>query len=247
MRKNEFTKEEIKRLEELIKLRVTSARNDPKRSRQNMRAIGFYGSDYNISDMTIDKFHSLIDQELIKIVNDSSVTKQIKSEVISAKKQNMAIDFYCTSMKPVIFPDSEILILGTMPGKTSLKIQEYYAASSNCFWRVIEIIYNNGNRLADYNEKISCLKKNKIALWDVYETCVRNDSHDSNINNAKLNDINGLLSKYKNIRKVIFNGQKAASEYVPEVPYKILCSTSNSNTHNTLEEKLKFWGNALNL
>jgi hypothetical protein len=67
-----------------------------------MRAIGFYGSDYNISDMTIDKFHSLIDQEQIKIVNDSSVTKQIKSEVISAKKQNMAIDFYCTSMKPVI-------------------------------------------------------------------------------------------------------------------------------------------------
>lgn len=161
MRKNEFTKEEIKRLEELIKLRVTSARNDQKRIRQNMRAIGFYGSDYNMSDMTIDKFHSLIDQEQIKIVNDSSVTKQIKSEVISAKKQNMAIDFYCTSMKPVIFPDSEILILGTMPGKTSLKIQEYYAASNNCFWRVIEIIYNNGNRLADYNEKISCLKKTR--------------------------------------------------------------------------------------
>ena len=41
--------------------------------------------------------------------------------------------------------------------------------------------------------------------------------------------------------------KKAASEYVPEVPYKILCSTSNSNTHNTLEEKLKLWGNALNL
>ena len=70
-------------------------------------------------------------------------------------------------MKPVIFPDSEILILGTMPGKTSLKIQEYYAASNNCFWRVIEIIYNNGNRLADYNEKISCLKKNKIALCKI--------------------------------------------------------------------------------
>ena len=75
MRKNEFTKEEIKRLEELIKLRVTSSRSDQKRIRQNMRAICFYGSDYNISDMTIDKFHSLIDQEQIKIVNDSSVTK----------------------------------------------------------------------------------------------------------------------------------------------------------------------------
>lgn len=32
MRKNEFTKEEIKRLEELIKLRVTSARNDQKKN-----------------------------------------------------------------------------------------------------------------------------------------------------------------------------------------------------------------------
>ena len=76
MRKNEFTKEEIKRLEELIKLRVTSARNDQKRIRQNMRAIGFYGSDYNISDMTIDKFHSLIDQESLTILISSWSIKE---------------------------------------------------------------------------------------------------------------------------------------------------------------------------
>lgn len=64
-----------------------------KKNSTKYEGYWFYGSDYNISDMTIDKFHSLIDQEQIKIVNDSSVTKQIKSEVISAKKQNMAIDF----------------------------------------------------------------------------------------------------------------------------------------------------------
>lgn len=245
MRKDEFTKEEIEQLEKLIRLRVTSDRNSQKRIRANMRDIGFYGSDYGITDMTIDKFHALIEQGQIKVVINSTVTRQIKPKAISVAKPNKAADSYCTSMKPVIFPDSEILILGTMPGKISLKIQEYYASSNNCFWRIIETIYNNGNRLTNSKEKISCLKKNKIALWDVYEACIRNGSLDSNISGSKLNDINGLLSKYKKIRTVIFNGQKAALECVPEVSYMILPSTSNSNTHNTLEEKIKLWKNAL--
>ncbi|MBD3592297.1 DNA-deoxyinosine glycosylase [Bacteroides sp. GM023] len=245
MGKNEFTNEEIKQLEKLIRLRVASDRKNQKRIRKDMRTIGFYGSDYGITNMTIDKFHALIDQGRIKVISDFPATKQIKPKTISTKQEKITITSYCTSMKPVIFPDSEILILGTMPGKTSLESQEYYAASNNCFWKIIEKLYNNGNRLTDYNEKTSCLKQNKIALWDVYEACARNGSLDRNIGKIQLNDIDKLLSDYKKIRKVIFNGQKAASEYTPKIPYEILCSTSNSNTHNTLEEKISFWRNAL--
>lgn len=246
MRKDEFTKEEIEQLEKLIRLRVTSDRNSQKRIRANMRDIGFYGSNYGITDMTIDKFHILIEQGRIKVVNNTTVKKQITPKVISVAKPNKAVESYCTSMKPIVFPDSEILILGTMPGKASLEIQEYYASPNNCFWRIIEAIYNNGIRLNNYNEKLSCLKRNKIALWDVYESCIRDGSLDSDINNTKLNDINELLSKYKKIRKVIFNGQKAALEFIPDVSYQTICSTSNSNTHYTLEEKIMIWKNALN-
>lgn len=38
------------------------------------------------------------------------------------------------SLQPIIDENSEILILGTMPGKESLESEEYYASPNNSFW-----------------------------------------------------------------------------------------------------------------
>ena len=35
---------------------------------------------------------------------------------------------------PIIFDDSEVLLLGTLPGEVSLEKRLYYADESNYFW-----------------------------------------------------------------------------------------------------------------
>ena len=77
------------------------------------------------------------------------------------------------SFPPVIYDDSEILILGTMPGPESLQTEQYYTSAHNSFWKIIATIYNNGIALSNYEEKLECLRKNHIALWDVYKSCSR--------------------------------------------------------------------------
>lgn len=67
---NVFTKSEINELRELIRQRVKADRSTQKSIRNKMRAIGFYGrDDFDIVDMTVEKFDKLIADERI-IVTD---------------------------------------------------------------------------------------------------------------------------------------------------------------------------------
>ena len=164
--------------------------------------------------------------------------KNIKSRVLSIK-------YSCKSFKPIVFENSQILILGTMPGKESLMTGEYYASSSNSFWKIIETIYNNGNKFMNYKEKVSCLKKNHISLWDVYGQCDRKGSLDLSISNEVLNDIDAFLSEHSSIKRIVFNGRKAALAYLPKIRYSVLCSTSNSNSRLSFAGKVEEWKKCL--
>ena len=148
------------------------------------------------------------------------------------------------SLSPVIDKDSEILILGTMPGKESLRSKEYYAAPNNSFWKIMKRLFNSNMEFKDYEEKISCLKKHHIALWDTLQSCERESSLDSNIKEEEYNDIDGLLSRYPQIKKVVFNGKKAANYYKTRLPSSIAYSTSNACA-TEIGEKIKNWENAL--
>ena len=99
------------------------------------------------------------------------------------------------SLSPVIDKDSEILILGTMPGKESLRSKEYYASPNNSFWKIMKRLFNSNMEFKDYEEKISCLKKHHIALWDTLQSCERESSLDSNIKEEEYNDIDDLDRK----------------------------------------------------
>ena len=63
-------------------------------------------------------------------------------------------------LDPIVFKDSRVLILGSMPSVISLKKQMYYANKTNRFWKVLEAIYQE-------NDKIKLLKTSHIALWDI--------------------------------------------------------------------------------
>ena len=157
--------------------------------------------------------------------------------VISMKNAEMKK----VSFPPLIDEDSEILVLGTMPGDDSLRLNQYYASSNNSFWKIVNALFNENKGFADYKEKVACLKKNHIALWDVFSSCEREGSSDSNIRKGELNDIDGLLKRYSNIKKIVFNGQKSAKYYKPHIAYAIAQSTSNLNTRATISMKIEDW------
>lgn len=242
--KTKFTEQEITEIERLLTLLRFAPSHKQKNIRQQLRNIGFYISKYG-TGLTVERFRNMVATGKIKVIKNnvdrihkSKEKKNIKSRVLSIKSS-------CKSFKPIVFENSQILILGTMPGKESLMTGEYYASSSNSFWKIIETIYNNGNKFTNYKDKISCLKNNGISLWDVYGQCDRDGSLDSSISNEVLNDIDAFLSEHSSIKRIVFNGKKAASAYLPKIEYSVLCSTSNSNSRLSFAAKVEEWRKCL--
>lgn len=152
-------------------------------------------------------------------------------------------------LAPIDDPESEILILGTLPGKESLKIQQYYASGSNYFWRIISEVFNEAF-FVNNEERISFLHKHHIALWDVLKSANRITSLDSDIKNPIANDLKGFVDNHPKLRIICFNGKEAYNYFEKyfgfiDIPKAIrifsLPSTSSSNTHMTLNEKIRIW------
>lgn len=96
----------------------------------------------------------------------------------------------------------------------SLEEQQYYAHPQNRFWKLMGMFCNLDNlQELRYQEKLQTLLKNKIALWDVIQSCKRNGSLDSNIQNELPNDIPELLKQFPNIKIICLNGNKAYTAF----------------------------------
>ncbi len=68
--KNVFTAAEADQLRDLIKKRPHASRDEQKKIRNQMRAIGFYGrDDWGIQDCHLSDFEALIQSGQIKIVD----------------------------------------------------------------------------------------------------------------------------------------------------------------------------------
>ncbi|NLM09962.1 MAG: DNA-deoxyinosine glycosylase [Clostridiaceae bacterium] len=157
-------------------------------------------------------------------------------------------DLILRSFKPIINNESKVLILGTMPGAESLRQQQYYAHPRNFFWPFVYGIFNEKPE-AHYNKRIDFLKKKNIALWDVYKSCKRKGSLDSNISDEVPNDVAGLLNTYPNIKFVFCNGGTSEKHFrknvLPDIKrdifYMRLPSTSPANASISLEQKMQMW------
>lgn len=155
-----------------------------------------------------------------------------------------------SSFRPIIDNDTEILILGTMPGATSLARQEYYAYNRNHFWPIIYNLLDNTTVPELFDEKIKVLLKNKVGLWDVLEYCERKGSLDIHIKNHKENDFETLFQEYPLIKKIVFNGKESHKYFLRKfgqiegITYYVMPSTSPANTMS-FENKLKMWSEFL--
>jgi len=139
-----------------------------------------------------------------------------------------------------------------MPGKASLRERQYYAHPQNAFWRITAEILGF-DAASPYPVRVSMLKAHGVALWDVLKSCTRESSLDSDIDPATIvpNDFRRFFASHRHIRRVCFNGAKAAALYArhvqpnlpdaPAVEHLRLPSTSPANAGVPRAEKLRAW------
>ena len=160
--------------------------------------------------------------------------------------------------KPIIFPDSELLILGTFPSIKSFENEFYYSHPRNQFWEILSIIFND-KRPETNKEKINFLNKHKIALWDAVCECIRKNgnSRDDNLEILKPCEIDSLLKKHPNIKKVAVTSKTAErviKKHFKNSSYSILSSQliylpspSPLNARMNIKQKAEIWKKLLEL
>lgn len=115
---------------------------------------------------------------------------------------------------PVVDDHARVLILGSFPSVQSLAMRQYYANPRNAFWAITAELFGFDAN-APYDERQSALRSHHVALWDVLRQCRRVGSSDSAIDPKSLvaNDFSALFADYPTIKRVYFNGAKAAELY----------------------------------
>jgi double-stranded uracil-DNA glycosylase len=154
---------------------------------------------------------------------------------------------------PLSRKDAETLILGSLPGRKSLEMQQYYAHPQNAFWKLVAAVFEK-ETTTNYSQRKRLLTDHRIAVWDVLEAAERPGSLDSAIVHAtaEANDFRKFFRKHPRIRRVFFNGRKSEEIYrrrvlpeiaaeFPDIEYVALPSTSPANASMSFAQKLVRW------
>ena len=113
------------------------------------------------------------------------------------------------SFAPLSNPQARVLVLGSMPGLASLRLQQYYGHPQNTFWKIVGEVLGFDPELA-YELRTQALVERGVALWDVLASCVREGSLDADIDDASVvaNDFAAFFETHPHIVRVCFNGAK---------------------------------------
>jgi len=111
-----------------------------------------------------------------------------------------------TSFEPLIYQDSRVLVLGSIPSIESLRKRQYYAHDRNHFWQIVAGLFGEATP-SDYEGRKTLLRKHRIGLWDVIASCTRRASADSEIKAVKLNDIRSVYQGHAGIERIVCNGK----------------------------------------
>lgn len=116
-----------------------------------------------------------------------------------------------TSFPPIVWPDTRLLVLGSLPGEASLRATRYYAHPRNQFWRLIGAAIDRDDlHDLDYDARLVALRHAQVGLWDVVADAERPGSLDGAIRDAKANDLVALISRLPSLAAIGFNGGTAA-------------------------------------
>jgi len=154
---------------------------------------------------------------------------------------------------PIAATNARVLILGSLPGQTSLSLQQYYAQPRNSFWMIMGALFEAGPSRS-YEERCQRLMNRGIAVWDVCAAASRKGSLDSAIesHSVQANDFAGFFSTHQQLQQLAFNGVTAATLYKQHVlpylsadfrklPTLVLPSTSPAHAALSLKDKLTQW------
>ena len=148
-------------------------------------------------------------------------------------------------IKPVYDKNSKILILGSFPSVKSREEGFFYGHKQNRFWKVVSRIFEE-EEPESIEEKKSLLVRNKIALWDVIQSCDIVGSSDSSISNVVPNDLSVILNT-ADIKAIYVNGKTAHKYYKkytePVIKRPAIClpSTSPANAAWNIERLINAW------
>ena len=155
------------------------------------------------------------------------------------------------SFPPIADSRARVLILGTMPGKESLRAAQYYAHPRNAFWKIMGELVGAGLELP-YDMRVRKLKAAGIAVWDVLASCVRASSLDADIDadTMVVSDFESFYNAHPKITDVFFNGAIAEKFYRIHTQsrhlhralnYQRLPSTSPAHAGMRYAQKLQAW------
>ena len=157
-----------------------------------------------------------------------------------------------TGLAPLVSNQTRLLILGSFPGVASLQAQQYYGHPQNQFWRVLSAILCDIYAFSplkfgasSYQIRSEWLLSKKLGVWDVYATCERVGSLDSNIRQPVLNDFSMLKTLCPDLQAIAHNGgesfKHAKHTQNLGVPVFRLPSTSPANASWSFERKVAAW------
>ena len=145
---------------------------------------------------------------------------------------------------PIVFKDSKTLILGSFPSIDSFDKSFYYTHPRNQFWKILSALSNYP--INNRDQKIWLLKETKLALWDMVESCQRENSLDSSLEEIEVNDIAQFLEEHPSIKKVAFTGRLAEKlfkmhfDYL-EIETVYLPSPSSAYAKMSFEQKVEIY------
>ncbi len=152
--------------------------------------------------------------------------------------------------EPIVFKDTQTLVLGSFPSIQSFQKSFYYAHPSNQFWKILSSL--TGYPANTRDQRLWLLKESKLGLWDIIRSCSRENSLDSSLKEEEVNDISSLLERYPSIKKIAFTGRKAQTLFEKhydslKIERVYLPSPSSAYAKMTIKEKAAAYREKLNI
>ena len=158
---------------------------------------------------------------------------------------------------PIADARARVLVLGSLPGRKSLEMQQYYAQPYNAFWRIMGELAGARPHLP-YRARLARLRAHGIAVWDVLAAGEREGSLDSAIvpGSIVVNDFSAFFARHGKIELICFNGNTAAKLFLRRVlpmlapdqaaiERRVLPSTSPAYASLPFAQKLERWAAGL--